>query len=65
MAQRSEGLSGREIAKLGVSWQTAVHASENGVLTEKMMLDCVDRAIAQHKQKVLWQSEEEANKNKY
>lgn len=45
-------MSGREISKLGVSWQAAVYASEDGVLTEKMLLDRCHRAIHQHKQKV-------------
>lgn len=45
-------MSGREISKLGVSWQAAVYASENGVLTEKMVLDKCDAAVLQHKQKV-------------
>lgn len=45
-------MSGREISKLGVSWQAAVYASENGVLTEKMVLDRCEAATLQHKQKV-------------
>lgn len=45
-------MSGREISKLGVSWQAAVYASENGVLTEKMVLDRCEAATVQHKQKV-------------
>lgn len=52
MAQLCEGMSGREIAKLGVAWQAAVYASEDGVLTEKMVLDRCHAAIHQHKQKV-------------
>lgn len=52
MAKICEGMSGREISKLGVSWQAAVYASEDGVLTEKMVLDRCHRAIHQHKQKV-------------
>lgn len=49
----TEGLSGREIAKLGVAWQAAAYASEDGVLTEKMIMDRVADAIKQHKQKVI------------
>lgn len=45
-------MSGREISKLGVSWQAAVYASEDGVLTEKMVLDRAEAAASQHKQKV-------------
>lgn len=52
MAKLCEGMSGREISKLGVSWQAAVYASEDGVLTEKMVLDRCYLAIHQHKQKV-------------
>lgn len=52
MAKMCEGMSGREISKLGVSWQAAVYASENGVLTEKMVLDRCEAATTQHKQKV-------------
>uniref|UniRef100_A0A336LKC1 CSON009718 protein n=1 Tax=Culicoides sonorensis TaxID=179676 RepID=A0A336LKC1_CULSO len=51
MAQMCEGMSGREISKLGVSWQAAVYASETGVLTEKMVLDRCEAAVLQHKQK--------------
>lgn len=52
MAKLCAGMSGREISKLGVSWQAAVYASENGVLTEKMVLDRCEAAATQHKQKV-------------
>lgn len=52
MAEMAEGMSGREIAKLGVAWQAAAYASEDGVLTEKMVLDRVKDAVEQHKQKV-------------
>lgn len=59
MAKMCEGLSGREISKLGVAWQAAVYASENGVLTEKMVLDRCESAVYQHKQKMAWLSEQE------
>lgn len=54
MARMSKGMSGREIAKLGVAWQAAAYASEDGVLTEKMVLDRCKDAIKQHRQKVLF-----------
>lgn len=54
MAKICEGMSGREISKLGVSWQAAVYASEDGVLTEKMVLDRCHAAAHQHKQKVIY-----------
>lgn len=46
-------MSGREISKLGVAWQAAVYASENGVLTEKMVMERCEAAAVQHKQKVI------------
>lgn len=52
MAVMTEGMSGREIAKLGVAWQAAAFASSDGVLTEKMVLDRVEDAMKQHSQKV-------------
>lgn len=48
----TEGMSGREIAKLGVAWQAAAYASEDGVLTEQMVMDRVTDAVTQHRQKV-------------
>ncbi|KAK6639865.1 hypothetical protein RUM43_008140 [Polyplax serrata] len=59
MAAMSAGMSGREIAKLGVAWQAAAYASPDGVLTEKMVIDRLEDAIKQHKQKVDWQSDQE------
>jgi len=64
IAKLSEGMSGREIAKLGVAWQAAAYASEDGVLTEKMVMDRVMDAVTQHRQKVEWQSEEERRESK-
>lgn len=52
MARLTEGMSGREIAKLGVSWQAAAYASEDGILTEKMARDRCYDAAKQHQQKV-------------
>lgn len=52
MAKSCAGMSGREISKLGVAWQAAVYASENGVLTENMVLERCEAAVQQHKQKV-------------
>jgi ATPase family AAA domain-containing protein 3A/B len=45
-------MSGRGISKLGVAWQAAAYASEDGVLTEKMIMDRVNDAVKQHQQKV-------------
>lgn len=60
MAKLCEGLSGREISKLGVAWQAAAYASEDGVLTEAMIDEKVNDAIIQHQKKVLWQKEQES-----
>jgi len=54
IAMRAEGMSGREISKLGVAWQAAAYSSEDGVLTEMMIDSRVDDAIKQHAQKMDW-----------
>uniref|UniRef100_A0A182VRK3 AAA+ ATPase domain-containing protein n=1 Tax=Anopheles minimus TaxID=112268 RepID=A0A182VRK3_9DIPT len=59
MAKMCEGMSGREISKLGVSWQAACYASEEGILTEQMVLDRCEAAARQHRQKMAWLSEQE------
>ncbi|XP_014667845.1 PREDICTED: ATPase family AAA domain-containing protein 3-like isoform X2 [Priapulus caudatus] len=58
IARRVDGLSGREISKLGVAWQAAAYASEGGVLTEAMVDERVEDAIRQHAKKVAWQVEQ-------
>uniref|UniRef100_A0A673CAI3 ATPase family AAA domain-containing protein 3-A-like n=1 Tax=Sphaeramia orbicularis TaxID=375764 RepID=A0A673CAI3_9TELE len=61
IAKRTEGMSGREISKLGVAWQAAAYSSEDGVLTEAMIDARVDDAVKQHRQKMDWlHAEEEA-----
>jgi hypothetical protein len=50
-------MSGREIAKLGVAWQATAYASEDGILTEKMIMDRVMDAVSQHRQKVCYSSD--------
>ncbi|XP_055016747.1 ATPase family AAA domain containing 3 [Boleophthalmus pectinirostris] len=61
IAARTEGMSGREISKLGVAWQAAAYSSEDGVLTEAMIDARVDDAVKQHRQKMDWlYAEEEA-----
>lgn len=52
MAEITAGMSGREIAKLGVAWQAAGYTSEDGLLTQAMVLSRCEDAIKQHKQKV-------------
>uniref|UniRef100_A0A4W6BXF5 ATPase family AAA domain containing 3A n=1 Tax=Lates calcarifer TaxID=8187 RepID=A0A4W6BXF5_LATCA len=54
IAKQAEGMSGREISKLGVAWQAAAYSSEDGVLTEAMLDSRVDDAIKQHAQKMNW-----------
>ncbi|KAM3922771.1 ATPase family AAA domain-containing protein 3A [Leptodactylus fuscus] len=54
LAKVTEGMSGREISKLGVAWQAAAYASEDGVLTEAMIDARVADAIRQHQQKMEW-----------
>ncbi|XP_069009315.1 LOW QUALITY PROTEIN: ATPase family AAA domain containing 3 [Embiotoca jacksoni] len=61
IAKRADGMSGREISKLGVAWQAAAYSSEDGVLTEAMIDARVDDAVRQHLQKMDWlHGEEEA-----
>ncbi|KAK9500133.1 hypothetical protein O3M35_001451 [Rhynocoris fuscipes] len=64
MAKLTEGMSGREIAKLGVAWQAAAYASADGVLTRQMAVEKVHQAMKQHTQKVEWQSEAEKRESK-
>lgn len=52
MAEMTAGMSGREIAKLGVAWQAAGYTSEDGLLTKEMVISRCEDAIKQHKQKV-------------
>lgn len=59
IARITDGLSGREISKLGVAWQATAYASEDGVLTEQMIDDRVNDTVRQHKKKDLWQNEQE------
>ncbi|KAH9514111.1 ATPase AAA domain-containing protein 3 [Bulinus truncatus] len=55
IAQKTEGLSGREISKLAVAWQAKAYASEKGILTVEMIDEIVDEAVRQHSLKVSWQ----------
>eukprot|EP00095_Tigriopus_kingsejongensis_P002671 maker-scaffold1315_size48675-snap-gene-0.14 protein:Tk02671 transcript:maker-scaffold1315_size48675-snap-gene-0.14-mRNA-1 annotation:"hypothetical protein DAPPUDRAFT_306868" len=64
IAKTTQGMSGREIAKLGVAWQASGYASEQGVLTRSMMMDRVEDAVRNHNQKVQWLSDEEIRENR-
>ena len=52
VAKQVDGMSGREIAKLGVAWQASAYASADGILTEKIIMEKVQDAVLQHRQKV-------------
>ncbi|XP_062397647.1 ATPase family AAA domain-containing protein 3-A-like isoform X2 [Sardina pilchardus] len=54
IAKLTDGMSGREISKLGVAWQAAAYSSETGVLTEAMIDVRVTDAVQQHMQKMDW-----------
>ncbi|XP_035206555.1 ATPase family AAA domain-containing protein 3-A-like [Stegodyphus dumicola] len=58
----TEGFSGRELMKLASAWQFAAYASDDGVLTEDMVMSEVRNAIKQHEYKASWQTIEEAKK---
>ncbi|MBN3322029.1 ATD3A protein, partial [Atractosteus spatula] len=60
IAGLTEGMSGREISKLGVAWQAAAYSSMDGVLTEAMIDTRVVDAIRQHQQKMDWLRQEHA-----
>lgn len=54
IAEATEGLSGREISKIAVAWQTSAFASSDGVLTEEMIDEKVMLAVEDHKKKEDW-----------
>merc|ERR1719369_53956 len=64
VAMAADGMSGREIAKLGVAWQAGGYSSEDGVVTRAMIMDKVKDSQEQHKQKMSWLSDEENRENR-
>ncbi|VDO04949.1 unnamed protein product [Rodentolepis nana] len=54
VAARTEGLSGRELSKIAIAWQTMAFSSEDGTLTEEMMDNVVNNAIEANKKKQEW-----------
>merc|ERR1712212_1180478 len=60
IAGATDGMSGREIAKLGVAWQAGGYSSEDGVVTRAKVKDSQE----QHKQKMSWLSDEENRENR-
>ncbi|KAG4973574.1 hypothetical protein JHK87_030395 [Glycine soja] len=51
-AAKTEGFSGREIAKLMASVQAAVYGSENCVLDPSLFREVVDYKVAEHQQRI-------------
>lgn len=63
LATRTAGMSGRALSKLGVAWQAAAYASDDGRLTEQMCIDICDDAVRDHRQKMEWLSTEEKSRS--
>ncbi|XP_063837434.1 ATPase family AAA domain-containing protein 3A homolog [Ostrinia nubilalis] len=63
LAARTAGMSGRALSKLGVAWQAAAYASDDGRLTEQMCIDICDDAVRDHRQKMEWLSAEEKSRS--
>jgi ATPase family AAA domain-containing protein 3A/B len=64
IARDTKGMSGREVAKLGVAWQASGYSSEDGILSRTMIMEKVEDFVRSHKQKVQWLSEEENRENR-
>ena len=60
----TDGMSGREIAKLGVAWQAGGYCSEDGVVRRTMIMEKVKEAQVAHSQKMSWLSDEENRENR-
>ncbi|XP_048488468.1 ATPase family AAA domain-containing protein 3A homolog [Plutella xylostella] len=63
LAARTAGMSGRALSKLGVAWQAAAYASDDGRLTEQMCIEICDDAVLDHQQKMEWLSNEEKSRS--
>ncbi|KAM3968557.1 ATPase family AAA domain containing bor [Aphomia sociella] len=63
LATRTAGMSGRALSKLGVAWQAAAYASDDGRLTEQMCIEICDDAVRDHRQKMEWLSSEEKSRS--
>ncbi|XP_034839759.1 ATPase family AAA domain-containing protein 3A homolog [Maniola hyperantus] len=63
LAERTAGMSGRALSKLGVAWQAAAYASDDGRLTEQMCIEICDDAVQDHRQKMEWLSAEEKTRS--
>ena len=64
VAAVTDGMSGREIAKLGVAWQAGGYCSEDGVVRRDMIMEKVKDAQVAHSQKMAWLSDEESRENR-
>ena len=56
IAKQLDGFSGREIAKVVISWQASAFASEDGMLTPEIADARVKEAITAHAHKELWRN---------
>lgn len=63
LAARTAGMSGRALSKLGVAWQAAAYASDDGRLTREMCIEICDDAVNDHRQKMEWLSSEEKSRS--
>jgi len=64
IASKTDGMSGREIAKLGVAWQAGGYASEEGIVSRAMIMEKVEDSVVQHHKKMAWLSDEENRENR-
>ena len=60
-ATKTEGFSGREIAKLMASVQAAVYGSESCVLDTSLFREVVDYKVAEHQQRIKLAAGEKSN----
>ncbi|XP_021751890.1 ATPase family AAA domain-containing protein 3-like [Chenopodium quinoa] len=63
-AAKTEGFSGREIAKLMAGVQAAVYGSENCILDPQLFREVVDYKVAEHQQRKKLAGTEESNSMK-
>ncbi|KAI1722748.1 ATPase family associated with various cellular activities (AAA) domain-containing protein [Ditylenchus destructor] len=54
VATQTSGMSGRELSKLVFGWQASAYASDDGVLTPKMINDNTKEYVKQHMRKMDW-----------
>ena len=64
VAAKTEGFSGREIAKLMASVQAAVYGSENCILDAQLFREVVDYKVAEHQQRRKLAGTEESSPSK-